>query len=202
MPAPERRRLIIEAAKQVFMTRGLVGARTKDIAAAAGVNEALIYRHFDSKEEIFAAAVVEPLQTLVTTAVTRADRLATVGGELQYDNTRRFIAELLELMVDVVPLLGIVLFSEREIGSEFYRTQIAPALDTVIAAVEDKLPEWQHRDFQPRTVTTSVLGICLGIGLDARFRGTDIDIDRTAAEIADLIFEGLRPRPDTRGTSA
>nr|WP_272926710.1 TetR/AcrR family transcriptional regulator [Streptomyces sp. SID5914] len=188
--------MIIEAAKQIFLTRGLAGARTKDIATAAGVNEGLIYRHFDSKEEIFAAAVVEPLQSLVTTGVARTGDLSAVEGDLQYDNTRRFIADLLELMVDVVPLLGIVLFSERDTGTEFYRTQIAPALDTVTESVEQRMPDWNHRDFQPRVVTTSVLGICLGIGLDASFRGTEVDIDQTATEIADLIFEGVRPRTD------
>nr|WP_202560174.1 TetR/AcrR family transcriptional regulator [Streptomyces sp. SID5914] len=196
MAAPERRRLIIEAAKQVFLTRGLAGARTKDIATAAGVNEALIYRHFDSKEEIFVAAVVEPLQTLVDAAIARAGHLATADGDLQYDNTRLFITELLQLMIDVVPLLGVVLFSEHEAGIQFYRTEIAPGLDAVTAEVEQRMPDWNHRDFQPRVVTTAGWGICLGIALDARFRGTDVDVDRTATEITDLIFEGLRPRPE------
>lgn len=194
LAAPERRRLIIEAAKQVFMAHGMAGARTKDIATAAGVNEALIYRHFDSKEEIFAAAVVEPLQELVTAALARRGRFTAGDERGPYNDTRQFTAELLELMLDVVPLLGVVLFSEQEIGTAFYRTQIAPAMDAVIAQVEETLPEWEHRPFHPRTTSTALLGICLGIALDARFRDTAVDVDRAATEIADLIFLGLKPR--------
>ena len=61
LPAKERRKLIIEAAQQVFARSNLQGARTRDIAKAAEVNQATLFEHFDSKEELFHAAVVEPL---------------------------------------------------------------------------------------------------------------------------------------------
>jgi len=49
----ERRKLIMEKAAAVFAQYGLNGARTKEIAEACEVNEALIYKHFSSKEELF-----------------------------------------------------------------------------------------------------------------------------------------------------
>jgi AcrR family transcriptional regulator len=51
--ASERREQILECAKTVFAERGLAGARTRDIALACGINEALLYRHFASKEQLF-----------------------------------------------------------------------------------------------------------------------------------------------------
>jgi len=49
----ERREQIIRSATRVFAERGLAGTRTREIAEAAGINEALIYKHFTSKEELF-----------------------------------------------------------------------------------------------------------------------------------------------------
>lgn len=46
----------------VFERTGDIGsATTKMIAQEAGINEAILYRHFGSKEEIFYTSVVEPL---------------------------------------------------------------------------------------------------------------------------------------------
>ncbi|QGP80518.1 TetR/AcrR family transcriptional regulator [Sphingobium sp. CAP-1] len=64
MPAPrlsgaDRRNSIIAAAKAVFARYGLEGARTQQIAQAAGVSEALIFRHFATKTHIYRAVLRE-----------------------------------------------------------------------------------------------------------------------------------------------
>jgi AcrR family transcriptional regulator len=61
MPAAERRKSIIAAAQEVFARSNLKGARTRDIARAAAVNQATIFEHFPSKEALFQEAVVQPL---------------------------------------------------------------------------------------------------------------------------------------------
>lgn len=53
----ETRARILEAALREFSSLGLAGARMDQIAAAAGVNKALLYYHFDSKENLYAAAL-------------------------------------------------------------------------------------------------------------------------------------------------
>jgi len=58
LPAKERRQQIIEKAAEVFAQNGVEGTRTRDIASACGINEALIYRHFSSKEELYRDAMV------------------------------------------------------------------------------------------------------------------------------------------------
>jgi TetR/AcrR family transcriptional regulator len=55
LPADERRRQLIEVAIDVFSKRGFSGATTREIAAAAGVTEAIIFRHFATKEQLYAA---------------------------------------------------------------------------------------------------------------------------------------------------
>ena len=53
MSADERREAIIAAVIPVFAAKGFRGTTTKDLAEASGVSEALIYRHFPSKESIY-----------------------------------------------------------------------------------------------------------------------------------------------------
>lgn len=53
----ETRSRILDAALSEFAANGLSGARTEQIAAAAGVNKALIYYYFESKEKLYSAAL-------------------------------------------------------------------------------------------------------------------------------------------------
>jgi TetR/AcrR family transcriptional regulator len=73
--AAETRRRILEAALREFSAKGLAGARTEQIAAAAGVNKALLYYYWDSKEKLYAAA----LEAVATTV--RENTLAVLQRE-------------------------------------------------------------------------------------------------------------------------
>lgn len=53
----DRRDSILEAATAAFAARGYDGARTLEIAQSAGVSEALLYRHFVSKEALYDAVL-------------------------------------------------------------------------------------------------------------------------------------------------
>jgi TetR/AcrR family transcriptional regulator len=52
---PETAQRILSAAEQIFATHGLAGARTQAIARAAGVNKALLYYYFRSKQHLYRA---------------------------------------------------------------------------------------------------------------------------------------------------
>src|SRR5215470_15862099 len=58
--APERdrdtERRILDAAHAVFLRRGSAGARMQEIAAAAGVNQALLHYYFRTKDRLSQAA--------------------------------------------------------------------------------------------------------------------------------------------------
>jgi TetR/AcrR family transcriptional regulator len=53
----ETRSRILDAALSEFAANGLAGARTEQIAQAAGVNKALLYYYFESKEKLYSAAL-------------------------------------------------------------------------------------------------------------------------------------------------
>ncbi len=50
---------ILEAAKNVFVTKGMEGARMQEIADEAGINKALLHYYFRSKERLFEAIFSE-----------------------------------------------------------------------------------------------------------------------------------------------
>lgn len=56
------RRAILEAAEGIFAAQGLTGARTDAIARAAGVNKALLYYYFHSKDDLYLAVIEEHLK--------------------------------------------------------------------------------------------------------------------------------------------
>jgi TetR/AcrR family transcriptional regulator len=55
LSADDRRKQLIEVAIDLFSRRGFGGTTTKEIATAAGVNEAIIFRHFATKQKLYEA---------------------------------------------------------------------------------------------------------------------------------------------------
>ncbi|BBH15988.1 hypothetical protein Back2_02750 [Nocardioides baekrokdamisoli] len=69
----ERKREILSATRALFEERGVNNAQIEDIARAAGINRAIVYRHFSSKDEIFALTMVNYLTELSATLAVASD---------------------------------------------------------------------------------------------------------------------------------
>src|SRR5215472_5665414 len=57
MSGTDRRAQLLETALEIFARKGFEGTTTKEIAAAAGVIEAIIFRHFPSKQALYTAVL-------------------------------------------------------------------------------------------------------------------------------------------------
>lgn len=90
-----------------------------------------------------------------------------------------------------LPLLGLVLFADRETGARFYRERAAVLLDSIADVAKSNLSSWSHREFAPDLVATAVFGMCWGLAMDACLRGRELDVAGAADEVCDLIFRGL-----------
>ena len=55
LSSEERRSAIIRAVRRVFAERGFHGTTTRALADAAGVSEALLFKHFPNKEALYSA---------------------------------------------------------------------------------------------------------------------------------------------------
>src|SRR5947209_16049501 len=99
-PAPRSRdgdaeQRILDAAHAVFVRRGTAGARMQEIAAEAGVNQALLHYYFRSKEQLaqaaFARAASEFMPAVVDVMASDAeldDKVARVVA-LELDHLSR-----------------------------------------------------------------------------------------------------------------
>ncbi len=73
----ERQESILAAAAGAFAARGFASTSMEDVAAAAGITKLIVYRHFESKEELYRAVlrrISDRLAEEFIRGVTAADR--------------------------------------------------------------------------------------------------------------------------------
>jgi AcrR family transcriptional regulator len=78
-----REKEIIVATRALFDEKGVREAQIDDIAAAVGINRAIVYRHFSGKEELFAVTLVEYLDELHDALESAADPAASASERLE-----------------------------------------------------------------------------------------------------------------------
>ena len=67
LPRHERRRQLLDAALEVFVSQGYHAAAMDEIAERAGVSKPVLYQHFPGKLELYLALLDESVDTLVET---------------------------------------------------------------------------------------------------------------------------------------
>jgi AcrR family transcriptional regulator len=187
LTASHRRRLIIEAAREAFLEKGLSGARMKDIAQRVGLTDAGLYAHFDSKDELYLAAVQEPLERLVRRFTVDIRALADEPGADRGELLRRANEQLLKCMVELTPLLALALFSELEPGREFYREVFLPRLEEATLSIVKTIYGKQDPPEDLDVVVEAMLGVHFGVALDNLMRGREVDVPRVAAQLSRMI---------------
>jgi len=197
-----RRQQILRAAAKVFSQHGFEGARTKKIADEGGMAEAMIYRHFESKEELFGAAIVAPFEQVVEHAMRDAKAFPSISGHDRIEYSDRLHCEMHEAMRGLVPFLGPALFANSDSGRNFYAKRLVPLWKTY----EDSIVEFQrsheHRDIDPVLLSRMMIGLHMGLAIDAFYRGEEYDPNALGREITDLVHRGLSGPPATRKHTA
>ncbi len=201
LPAAERRKSIIAAAQKVFGRTNLKGARTRDIAQAAQVNQATIFEHFESKEALFHAAVVQPLIDAMRGMHERIEVYELAAspaevGKLAESSTQRHLTD----MIEIFPLLTAALFSEPDLGRKLYREQIAPLVrhrgEVLRSLVKDGI--------DPEFVGLASFGMLFAVAMDRYFGGSKGDLAALAAQFNRLSTTGFardrRPGSKTAAT--
>jgi AcrR family transcriptional regulator len=113
IPRREREQAIAAATKDLFDQRGLRDAQIDDVARAVGINKALIYRHFSSKEDLYVQTVLLYLDEL-------RDALGAVDSEGDplprlLDCSRIFVGYCLEHPAFLDCCLALMQGPEREL---------------------------------------------------------------------------------------
>ena len=191
----DRRASILSAASRVFERTGDLGSTTtKMIAQEAGINEAVLYRHFSSKEEIFYASVVEPLHLPIdaflrraqppAVRMTRAERLTFMSSVM---------SDMVDQLAENMPALGLVLFGSPGIADAFYRSAWEPALRELADGWRQIFVDVGLTDYNdPYLSAQVVIGTCLMLAVERRRGHLDGEHQRQhCAQLARMMYDGV-----------
>ena len=202
--AEEVDRLLLDAARKAFAERGYAGASTRAISETAGVHEAVLFRHFGTKAELFDRAVLEPFYASVEEFV--ADWESQPEGERSAEALCRefltgFYQSLKQHRELAVTLLAAMAFERRDLGDQLHTvppfTNLLDRLERVAAQ------EAAARSFEfnvpvaVRAVTAMAMSMALldpWLFSEDKPRPTD---DEIVTELAELMLYGLAHREGT-----
>ena len=196
LTAEARKRSILEAARRAFSETGdMNGTTIRAIAERGGISEGVIYRHFESKDQLFFEAVVEPLRDAVDALVAATevvDKDEPLTPERQVETMNGLYRQLISTLEEVLPLLGLVLFGDPKVAKRFYKENLAVAMDRLAdawAEVEDRYGfELESPDISAR----AVMGMALIVALESRYNNK-FDRDRAVTIITEGTTKGFFP---------
>ncbi len=137
----ERKRQVLQAAASVFARKGLSDATIADIAAQAGVSHGLLYRHFASKEDVFAAIIEQSLHEAMNLAQAALEYSGTPWERIHWITTQIFPVESLGGRPDY---FSVVLYAlTNESVPEQVRQQAAKQGETIYRVIRQFIVEGQ-----------------------------------------------------------
>lgn len=198
--AGTRDRILISARTE-FASFGLAGARVDRIAERAGVNKAMIYYHFQSKENLHSAVIRAHLEQMGELVGLRLEKPGTLEECLA--QVLEGHVQLLRRTPEFVPMMLRELAEPRP---EFTEQMASLISETGIPAVlRAKLEEGRNageiREFDARQMMISLITMSIGYFimcpiLDKIFRVADRDrfTEERKGAILDLFMNGVKAR--------
>lgn len=129
---PDRRRLIEQAAAELFAERGYAATTLEQIAAAAGVSRPLLYKHFSDKKELHLTLIGQHRDALLGRLAQGLGEPAPLGERIQR------VADAWFSYVEENPFAWSMLFRDTTGDPEvkgFYRDMQATARETLAALI-------------------------------------------------------------------
>jgi len=142
------RALVLDAARELFAAQGYERVSTREIASRAGVTQALVFRHFGTKEGLFVEAVYQPFREFVAEYAERWARLGH-GGDTPARDTEIFVAGLYRLLVDNRRLL-VTLTSQIAEG----KTELSVRAAGLLREIFDRLEREVSAEIEARGTRT------------------------------------------------
>lgn len=158
LPASERRQAIIKEAIRLFSEKGFRGTTTRELASAVGVSEPVIYQHFATKKDLYAAIIEskakEVHDQLEFWAEARAgdDRTAFLA-------LGRLIWRWYEADREQTRLLFFSALEGHELSDLFFTRHAAGFLEAVSSHIRGRIKAGVFRAIDPETQAQSFIGM-------------------------------------------
>lgn len=206
MSGEDRRQQIVRIAMRRFSEKGFNGVTTKEIAAEAGISEAMIFRHFATKQELYSAIIDHKAKDL------GADEFWASMRELaKTRDDRRFFETLMRHIIEkdrtdfsFVRLLFFSALEGHELSEMFFETRVQEIFGFMGEYIESRIREGAFRRVNPRLAARCLFAMpftqMLTEELFRDFSSTG-STDELARTFADMFLAGIRADADPNRTT-
>ena len=205
MTGGDRRLQILRVAMHLFSQRGFRGTTTKEIALAAGVSEAMVFRHFATKEELYSAILdhkacvhesMEPLQVVAEAIAAKDDRAVFEGLALDALNQHDCDPEFHRLLLHSA-------LEEHELAQMFWEKFVKQVYRTLRGYIRERQREGAIRDGEPLVIVRAFVGMIIHHSLnnnlwDRKQQLLKISNKAAAREFTDILLNGVAMTPRRR----
>lgn len=210
MAGGERRLQIVRVATSLFSERGFRGTTTKQIAQAANVSEAIIFRHFATKEELYAAILDDKAcgADFEETRAAMAKIMATGDDRAVF---KTLASQMLQHHEDDQQFMRLLLYSALE-GHELFRMfwdrNVRVLAEFLRGYTRERQRRKAFRNLDPKIIVRAFTGMIMHHSLvnnlfDKSHDLFDIGHDDAARLFTDILLHGIAvtetPRTETRG---
>jgi AcrR family transcriptional regulator len=199
MAGEERRLQILAVAVSLFSERGFRGTTTKEIAQAAGVSEAMVFRHFATKQELYAAILdhkacssrnkFEP-EEMAADAISRKDDHA-VFEELALGALRHHQDD-----PDFQRLLLHSALEKHELAQMFFDQFVLRVYQYLGSYIRERQRDGVFVEMDPAIVVRAFIGMVMHHSIsnnlwDPNRRLLNISNEQAAKHFADILLNGI-----------
>lgn len=200
MSSAERRAELLAAARELFLASGYRGTTTLAVAQRAGVSEALVVKHFGTKENLYRQALAEPVLGMLDADlqgnIDEQDQLVTGTLDEHYESVQEFGEHWASLLAEQGPALA-ALIKDLHDFPDIAGSLIKLFTDRV-NAIADSLTDVANRDdyigYDVRAATFAAIG-AFGVAALAGEDSTEY-----IAKVTHMLFFGFTSEAGRRGS--
>lgn len=197
-PSTEKEAAILAAATQVFGSKGFRGARTADIAAAAGVTERTLFRYFPSKESLYQRVMFPAvLAATMPRELTETGKLFAEDSESFRDWHKRVLKLRTSAARAAAPQFRLMLATLLT-DEELRRKVIAMWKKNLWQHAVDTVSRYQKRkqvraDLSPERIARAIISLNLGYIVARALLAPekDWDDDREIEATVEMLLSGV-----------
>ncbi|MEP6925082.1 MAG: TetR/AcrR family transcriptional regulator [Pyrinomonadaceae bacterium] len=199
MAADERRSQILQIAVQLFSQHGFRGTTTREIAAAAQVSEAMVFRHFATKQELYSAIIdFKACEGGLANPCELLSEFIAAGDD--YAVFYNLAINALSHHHEDKDFMRLLLFSAlegHELAELFFDRYIVHFYEFLGAYIEQRQKEGIFRQLQPRLMVRSFLGMVIHHSLnnslwDKDRRLLNVSNEEAARQFTEILLRGVK----------
>ncbi|MBI1911437.1 MAG: TetR/AcrR family transcriptional regulator [Deltaproteobacteria bacterium] len=197
MSGEQRKAQIVTVAMQLFAEEGFKGTTTREIARRAGISEAVIFKHFSKKEDLYNAII---------------DQCCNDGGGesrllklLKQKQGREVFSEVAMFLITehqndstFLKLLTYSALEKHTLSDIFIKTKAMELIEFLVSHIKSLMDEGVFRKADHELAARAFLGMVLHFNIAQELYGLKKTFKRQNSDVVDtfvdIFFDGMKRR--------